>query len=258
MPILSKVLEKVVSTQLMEHLESNSLLSNAQHGFRPKLSTETALLKVTDSLYTNIDDNLVSLVILWDLSKAFDSVSHNILIDKLDLVNVDKFWFDDYLHNRQQSVRIGNITSSSENITYGVPQGSILGPILFLIYVNDMQAMNFDCDLVQYADDCQLILKGKIDDLHEIVKKAEDTLTQTKQYFDANGLLMNANKTQCIFVGSRQNIAKIPDHLRISCDGNDIIPSNVVKNLGVHIDRFMVFDTHIQEMRKKLWGSLFT
>ena len=108
-------------------------------------------------------------------------MSHNILIDKLGLVNVDKFWFDDYLHNRQQSVRIGNVTSNSENISYDVPQGSILGPILFLTYVNDMHSMNFDCDLVQYADDCQLILKGKIENLHEIVKKAEDILTKAKQ-----------------------------------------------------------------------------
>ena len=240
----------------MEHLELNNLLSNTQHGFRSKLSTETALLKITDSICNNIDNNLIFLVILCDLSKAFDSVSHDISIDKLDIVNVDKFWFDDYLGNRQQSVKIGNVTSSSTDITYGVPQRSILGPILFLIYVNDMCNVNFSCSLVQYADDCQFILKGKVEDLDEIVKIAEDTLIKAKHYFDKNGLLMNAKKTQCMFIGSRHNIAKIPDDLRIFLDGNEITPANTIKNLDVHMDRFMTFDTHIQEMRKKVMGIL--
>ena len=178
------------------------------------------------------------------------------LIDKLDIVNVDKFWFDDYLRNRQQSVKIGNVISNSTDITYGVPQGSILGPILFLIYLNDMCNVNFNCSIVQYADDCQFILKGKVEDLNKIVKNAENTLIKAKDYFDENGLLINAKKTQCMCVGSRHSIAKIPDHLRISFDGNDIIPANTVKNLGVHMDRFMTFDTCIQEMRKKVMGIL--
>ena len=113
LPILSKILEKVVSIQLMEHLESYHLLSNTQHGFRSKLSTETALIKVTDAIYKNIENDLITLVALCDLSKAFDSVSHRILLHKLDKVNVDSFWFDDYLANREQSVKIGNHMSSS-------------------------------------------------------------------------------------------------------------------------------------------------
>ena len=123
LPILSKILEKVISMQLMEHLETNNLLSTSQHGFRSKLSTETALLKVTDAIYDNIDKNLITLTILCDLSKAFDSVSHDILINKLDLVLVDDFWFKSYLESRKQSVQIGKNVSSSHSVEYGVPQG---------------------------------------------------------------------------------------------------------------------------------------
>ena len=113
----------------MEHLEKNSLLSNSQHGFRPKLSTETALLKVTDATYDNIDKNFITLIMLCDLSKAFDSVSHEILLNKLGLVQVDDFWFKSYLDGRKQSVQIDNTVSSSCSVEYGVPQSSILGPI---------------------------------------------------------------------------------------------------------------------------------
>ena len=256
LPILSKILEKVISIQLMDHLESNNLLSNTQHGFRTKLSTETALIRVTDAIYENIDNNLITLVILCDLSKAFDSVCHTILLQKLNHVNVDEFWFDDYLANRVQSVKIGNHISSSRPVEYGVPQGSILGPLLFLIYINDMAEIDFRCLMVQYADDCQFLIKGRVDDIKDIITQAEGVLKKAKGYFDRNGLLINASKTQCIFVGSRQNISKIPSDTCINFDDSKIIPSSSVKNLGVHIDRFMTFEVHIEEMRKKLIGIL--
>ena len=203
LPILSKILEKVVAMQLMEHLESNNLLSITQHGFRSKLSTETALLNVTDIIYKNIDENLITLMMLCDLSKAFDSVSHVILLNKLNLVHVDSFWFEDYLQNRIQSVQIGKIRSSSTSVEYGVPQGSILGPILFIIYINDMINQNFECTLIQYADDCQFLIKGGVDDLNNIVKKAEDTLVKAKNYFDKNGLLINAKKKRKLFLSDQ-------------------------------------------------------
>ena len=254
--ILSKIIEKVIAIQLMEHLESNNLLSSTQHGFRANLSTETALLNVTDAIYDNIEENLITLMILCDLSKAFDSVDHETLLKKLNRVHVDRFWFSDYLRNRKQIVQICKTRSSSTNVNYGVPQGSILGPILFLIYINDMNDLNFWCLLVQYADDCQFLIKGKVENLNAIVDKAEGTLVKAKRYFDENGLLLNAKKTQCIFIGSRNNISKIPDDLRITFDGNQITPSHSVKNLGVHIDRYMAFDVHVNEMHKKVMGIL--
>ena len=137
----------------MEHLESNNLLSSTQHGFRANVSTETALLNVTDAIYDNIEENLITLMILCDLSKAFDSVDHETLLKKLNGVHVDSFWFSDYLRNRKQTVQMCKTRSSSTNVNHVVPQGSILGPILFLIYINDMNDLNFRCSLVQYADD---------------------------------------------------------------------------------------------------------
>ena len=193
---------------------------------------------------------------LCDLSKAFDSVSHEILLNKLGLVQVDDFWFKSYLDGRKQSVQIDNTVSSSCSVEYGVPQGSVLGPILFLIYVNDMIQMGLDCLLVQYADDCQFILKDKLENLNDMIRKAENILVKAKQYFDMNGLLINPRKTQVIFIGSRHNIAGIPNNITISFDGNSITPSLNVKNLGIYIDRYMTFDIHIDNLHKKVMGIL--
>ena len=164
-------------------MESNNLLSSTQHGFRTNLSTETALLNVTDAIYDNIEENLITLMILCDLSKAFDSIDHETLLKKLNRVHVYRFWFSDYLRNRKQTVQIYKTRSSSTNVNYGVPQGSILGPMLFLIYINDMNDLNFRCLLVQYADDCQFLIKGKVENLNAIVDKAEGTLVKAKTLF---------------------------------------------------------------------------
>ena len=194
LPVLSKVLEKIVSSQLSQHLESNQLLSNTQHGFRSKLSTTSALLTLNKHLYSNMDNKKVSLVTLCDLSKAFDSVSHAILLRKCIKCNVDQFWFESYLCKRTQSVRLNDTVSDKTSISYGVPQGSVLGPILFNIYVNDLASFLPNCDVIQYADDTQFILSSSIDNLKDLIQKTEDTLKLAKVYFNMNGLMLNAKK----------------------------------------------------------------
>ena len=256
LPILSKLLEKVIANQLIDFLESNKLLVENQHGFRPNLSTETALLTVTNKIYENIDNKKISLLLLLDLSKAFDSVNHQILIEKCEHLNIDSFWFENYLQNRVQSVRIGSAISSTQKIKFGVPQGSILGPLLFLIYINDLPKYIRDCLLVIYADDTQILLTGEIDKINELMQKAKEVLISAKAYYNKNGLLLNESKTQLIFFGSRQFISRIPENVSLRLGDVTLVPTQNVKNLGVHMDNFLTFNVHIEELQKKVTGTL--
>ncbi|MEJ1857804.1 reverse transcriptase domain-containing protein, partial [Escherichia coli] len=117
------------------------------------------------------------------------------------------------------------------NISFGVPQGSILGPILFTVFVNDLTKEIRDCTIVQYADDTQFLHTGTVEMLPDLVAGAERTLSQARTYFNNNGLMLNPSKTQCIFVGNRQLINQIPNNTTINSDTTSITPSQQVKNL---------------------------
>ncbi len=193
-PIISKILEKNVSNQLMHFLESSQLLSITQHGFRPKLSTETAVTVITNKIFSNMDSKKITLLTLCDLSKAFDSVSHEILLKKCSALKIDSFWFKSYIGNRIQSVRLNNTISEKLDIAYGVPQGSILGPVLFSIYVNDLNESISECSLTQYADDTQFLHADNVNNLENLISRTVESLRNIKQYFLRNDLMLNSKK----------------------------------------------------------------
>ena len=158
-PVLSKILERHVATSLCKHLHSYDLLCNLQSAFRPNHSTETALIKLTDELLFNMDNDMVTGLAFVDFRKAFDVINHELLLKKLSIYGANDLslkWFGSYLTGRKQYVRINGCCSTSKQLLQGMPQGSILGPILFLLFVNDMPLSIRDSTLDVYADDTTL------------------------------------------------------------------------------------------------------
>ncbi len=163
------------------------------------------------------------------LSSVTSSSSSSSSSASLSPVKIDPFWFRNYLLDRSQAVKINNTVSTTSPMRAGVPQGSILGPILFTVFTNDLTETINDCLVVQYANDTQFVHSGTVDTLAHLIARAETTLSRAKSYFNSNGLLLNSNKTQCLFVGTRPAIRRIPDNTTINLNNTSITPSNISK-----------------------------
>ena len=193
---LSKVIERLVFNRLIDFFDNNNLLSNNQYGFRPGHSTEMALLSTTNKLYNALNNNKSCVGNFLDLSKAFDTINHEILLHKLTLYGVRgiaRDWFYSYLSNRSQFVNYNGVTSDLCNIDCGVPQGSILGPLLFIIYTNDICQVSNKSTVVLFADDTNIFYKGTDPQtLHETILS---DLNLYVDWFGANKLSLNSGKT---------------------------------------------------------------
>ena len=205
-PVVAKVFEKLVSGQFMEYLESNHLLSESQAGFRKRSSTVTSLLSNTNQWYINMDKGLVNGIIFLDLKKAFDCVDHNILAEKLmkfGCIGNTLNSFKSYLTNRKQMCKVNQTTSKCQTISCGVPQGSNLGPILFLLYVNDLPNCLKSTSVSMFADDTNLRASG--DTITELYNKLNNDLENIHQWLLANKLTLNTSKTEYMMVGLGRN-----------------------------------------------------
>lgn len=247
LPILSKVSEKLAHRQFVDYITTNKKLSEHQSGNRKFHSTETALLHVTDDFLMSIDKSEVSAVVLLDMHKAFDSVRHDILLQKLQQIGITSSsleWFHSYLSGRSQSVRIVDAVSASLPLKYGVPQGSILGPVLFTIYVNDLLAVPGHCKSVCYVDDSKLYLSFRSTDISYAFRCLNEDLREICRWCCQNSLLINPEKTKVLLVGVPQLLRKLPP-VSISLLGKEITPVSVAKDLGVLIDQSLTYNDHV-------------
>ena len=202
LPLISKVIGKVIHDQTSAFLNSRNLLYNYQSGFRKTHSTDFCLSFLNDKVLKGFDQGLITGMILIDLQKAFDTIDHDILLQKLYPIDFSKHsvnWFRSYLTNRTYLVNLGNVFSQPACVSSGVPQGSILGPLLFLIYINDMsQAVK--CNLFLYVDDACLVCQRK--DINEIEKQLNKDFNKLSIYF-------GNEKTKYILFASKFKIKKV-------------------------------------------------
>ena len=247
LPIVSKITERLVHGQLMEYLIKNNKLAVHQSGNRKLHSTETALLYVTDQLLQAMDDKKVSIMVLLDMCKAFDSIRHDILLSKLQSLDFSQGaldWFQSYLSDRKQCVRIGDAVSKVLPLEFGVPQGSILGPVLFTIYVNDLLSVPKRCISASYVDDCKLYLSFSPADLSTSISALNEDLMRISQWCCKNSLLINPDKTKVLAVGVRQLLQKLSP-FSITLLDKDLTPVPVVRDLGVNLDACLSYNEHI-------------
>jgi hypothetical protein len=234
--VVSKVFEKVVYSQLNNYLQHSNLLYSLQSGFRSNYSTDTCLIHLLDHLRSQSDKGNFTGMVMLDLQKAFDTVNHEILFSKLSAMGVDHSsvnWFKSYLQNRTQVVEVKGTMSDYMPISCGVPQGSILGPLLFLVYVNDLPA-SVKCKTVLYADDSALLVSGK--DVSEIEQTLSSELQSVCNWLVDNKLSIHLGKTESILFGSCRKL-KDKIGLHITCNGSNILAKSEVKYLGVSIDQ---------------------
>ena len=250
LPVISKVMERLIHDQVYDHIREHGLLSEAQFGFRKHHSTTTCILKLLDHIYLNMDKGMMTGVVFLDLKKAFDTVDHEILLHKLISFNLSVesvLWFKSYLSGRRQSVKSKGIKSDYLPIKCGVPQGSILGPLLFIIYINDLYKYLTECSISLYADDTALYTSAKTQ--IEIMLNFQLELSLVQEWLNANKLTLNASKTKYVIFGSRHLLTTKPDLNLVG--GNKIERVSSMKYLGVILDEFLTFDEHINYILTK-------
>ena len=250
LPYLSKIFEKVLYYRLITHFCTHSILSQFQFGFRKNLSTFDAIVAFTEKLYEGLNEKKSILNIFIDYSKAFDSVDLEILLKKLDNYGVRGDFLAlmrSFLFNRKQYIQFGKACSATRTLNIGVPQGSILGPLLFLVYVNDLPRLSQNFFPVMFADDCTLQFQDR--DIHSLINTCNVELRSLKEWTESNRLTINVGKTNCMFISNMYS--SLPDN-SINFNNQYLNYVDNTKFLGVTLDSQLKYADHINIICSKI------
>ena len=246
---INKILEKIMHKRMYAFLEKYEILYELQFGFRTGYSTTHALIHMTEAIRSALDSGSVTCGIFVDFQKAFDTVNHDILLKKLEhygFRGIINNWFRSYLTNRKQKVVINGFESESKDLLHGVPQGSVLGPILFLIYINDLHRCIKYSTTYHFADDTNLLHISK--NYKTLEKKVNYDLFSLHKWLTANKISLNEGKTELIYF---RKSGPVPT-LSIKLHGKTLVPTKFVKYLGIYLDEFLSGESQCTELIKKL------
>ena len=243
----------------MTYMTTKRCLSKHQSGNKKLHSCETLNVMIMDKALEAMDAKKVTLVVLLDLSKAFNSIDHVTLLAKLQALGASRAsldWFKSYLSAQLQCVRIGAETSSLQGISHGVPQGSILGPALLTIYLNNIPSIPDVCSLESYVDDSKLYLSFPVAEASNMIQQINNDLKKIASWCCYNSLLINPEKTKLLVLGTRQMLQRLPADFHVTLLGKKVTPSPSARDLGLQVDSTLSYDEHVTQTVSSCIGSL--
>ena len=248
---IEKIYEKLMYSRLVSFLNAHNQIYSRQFGFRKSHSTVHTLINIVERIRESLDNGEFACGVFVDLQKAFDTVDHEILLAKLNHYGIRgaaNNWLRSYLTGRQQFVSIGSSDSSLKSVSHGVPQGSVLGPLLFLLYINDLHFAIKSSETYHFADDTHLLNFAK--SLVSLIRRVNADLKILTTWLNANKISLNAKKTEFIIFRTKSKSLYSSCHLKLQ--GTRIYPSKSVKYLGVHLDEHLDWKIHVSIVAKEL------
>ena len=258
LPTLSKIFERAATDQLVSYLEINNLINRNQHAYRKGHSTQTCLVELTNILYENMEKKKYSGVASLDLSKAYDSISHSLLLHKLAQLGLGEDsiqWTSSYLTNRKQRTKFKLHLSDEETITSGIPQGSIIGPVLFICFTNDLaEVFGDECKMIAYADDTQLVVEAK--NILQLKHKLQNVIKLAQEWYEKNSMKNNIGKTEILVMSKGKKTEELV--ITVVDEGKlvEIKSKKEIKILGIFLDSRLEWTKQVNSVKRKAINTI--